>query len=184
MKGLMKRNALLFAGQAAQTVGMGRDLAEQFPTAAESFQRADDVLGRKLSEIAWNGPSEDLTKTSNCQPALFVHGLACLAVLRSGLCRQRGRLLSPATLSSRLPFVLARLRLLRQSFHAQLSKFHRRSSAAANIHLRSRVPLSPFLPILRGRLSQNSRWNPGVVWPACGVPAALRRRSTLLPRLI
>jgi [acyl-carrier-protein] S-malonyltransferase len=82
MKGLMKRIALLFAGQGAQTVGMGRDLAEQFPTAAESFQRADDVLGRKLSEIAWNGPTEDLTKTSNCQPALFVHGLACLSVLR------------------------------------------------------------------------------------------------------
>src|SRR4029434_269593 len=82
MKGLMKRIALLFAGQGAQTVGMGRDLAEQFPTAAESFRRADDVLGRKLSEIAWNGPTEDLTKTSNCQPALFVHGLACLSVLR------------------------------------------------------------------------------------------------------
>jgi [acyl-carrier-protein] S-malonyltransferase len=81
MKGLMKRIALLFAGQGAQNVGMGRDLAEQFPTAAESFQRADDVLGRKLSEIAWNGPIEDLTKTSNCQPALFVHGLACLSVL-------------------------------------------------------------------------------------------------------
>jgi [acyl-carrier-protein] S-malonyltransferase len=78
----MKKIALLFAGQGAQTVGMGRDLAEQFPTAADLFQRADDVLERKLSEIAWNGPIEDLTKTSNCQPALFVHGLACLSVLR------------------------------------------------------------------------------------------------------
>jgi len=78
----MKKIALLFAGQGAQTVGMGRDLAEQFPTAAELFQKADDVLERKLSEIAWNGPIEDLTKTSNCQPALFVHGLACLSVLR------------------------------------------------------------------------------------------------------
>src|SRR2546423_1901610 len=74
--------ALLFAGQGAQTVGMGRDLAEQFPTAADLFQKADGVLERKLSEIAWNGPIEDLTKTSNCQPALFVHGLACLSVLR------------------------------------------------------------------------------------------------------
>ena len=74
--------ALLFAGQGAQTVGMGRDLAEQFPTAADLFQKADEVLRRKLSEIAWNGPIEDLTKTSNCQPALFVHGLACLSVLR------------------------------------------------------------------------------------------------------
>jgi [acyl-carrier-protein] S-malonyltransferase len=77
-----KKIALLFAGQGAQTVGMGRDLAEQFPTAANMFQKADDVLERKLSEIAWNGPIEDLTKTSNCQPALFVHGLACLSVLR------------------------------------------------------------------------------------------------------
>src|ERR1700755_313294 len=77
-----KKIALLFAGQGAQTVGMGRDLAEQFPTAANLFQKADDVLKRKLSEIAWNGPIEDLTRTSNCQPALFVHGLACLLILR------------------------------------------------------------------------------------------------------
>jgi [acyl-carrier-protein] S-malonyltransferase len=78
----MKKVALLFAGQGAQAVGMGRDLAEQFPTVADLFQKADDVLGRKLSEIAWNGPIEELTKTSNCQPALFVHGLACLSILR------------------------------------------------------------------------------------------------------
>src|SRR4029453_1139006 len=77
-----KKVALLFAGQGAQTVGMGRDLAEQFPTAADLFRKADEVLGRKLSAIAWTGPIEDLTKTSNCQPALFVHGLACLSVLR------------------------------------------------------------------------------------------------------
>jgi len=74
--------ALLFAGQGAQTVGMGRDLAEEFPTAADLFQKADDILGRKFSDIAWNGPIEELTKTSNCQPALFVHGLAALAALR------------------------------------------------------------------------------------------------------
>ena len=78
----MKKIALLFAGQGAQVVGMGKDLAEQFPVAANLFQRADEILGRKLSEIAWNGPIEELTKTSNCQPALFVHGLACLSILR------------------------------------------------------------------------------------------------------
>ncbi|MFL6595943.1 MAG: ACP S-malonyltransferase [Chthoniobacterales bacterium] len=74
--------ALLFAGQGAQTVGMGRDLAEEFGTARALFERGDQILGRPLSEIAWNGPLEELTKTSNCQPALYVHGLACLAALR------------------------------------------------------------------------------------------------------
>jgi len=77
-----KKNALLFAGQGAQTIGMGRDLAEQFPVAADVFREADEILGRKLSDVAWNGPIEELTKTSNCQPALYVHGLACLAALR------------------------------------------------------------------------------------------------------
>src|SRR5437660_5971227 len=78
----MKKIALLFAGQGAQVIGMGKDLAEQFPTAADLFRRADEILRRKLSDTAWNGPIEDLTKTSNCQPALFVHGLACLSILR------------------------------------------------------------------------------------------------------
>ncbi len=77
-----KKIALLFAGQGAQSVGMGRDLAEQFSVAADLFRQADEILGRKLSEIAWSGPIEKLTKTSNCQPALYVHGLACFAALR------------------------------------------------------------------------------------------------------
>jgi len=79
---MFQKIALLFAGQGAQTVGMGRELAEQFPAAAALFRQADEILGRNLSEIAWNGPLEDLTKTSNCQPALYVHGLAALATLR------------------------------------------------------------------------------------------------------
>ena len=61
---------------------MGRDLAEQFPVAADLFGQADEILGQKLSEVMWNGPIEELTKTSNCQPALYVHGFASLAVLR------------------------------------------------------------------------------------------------------
>lgn len=76
------RIALLFAGQGAQTVGMGRDLVKEFAGAREVFANADAILGRSLSEIIWNGPIEELTKTANCQPALFVHGLACLAALR------------------------------------------------------------------------------------------------------
>src|SRR5205809_1448198 len=78
----MQKIGLLFAGQGAQVVGMGRDLAEQFPVAADLFRQADALLERKLTEIMWNGPLEDLTQTSNCQPALFVHALAALAALR------------------------------------------------------------------------------------------------------
>src|SRR5205807_2350764 len=77
----MKKVALLFAGQGAQVVGMGKDLAAEFAAAADLFRRADEIVGRKLSDIAWNGPIEELTKTSNCQPALFVHGLACFSIL-------------------------------------------------------------------------------------------------------
>lgn len=79
---MAKTIALLFAGQGAQTVGMGRDLASNYPAAANLFRQADEILGRPLSEIMWNGPIEELTRTSNCQPALYVHGLACLAALR------------------------------------------------------------------------------------------------------
>jgi len=76
-----KKIALLFAGQGAQAVGMGRDLAEQIPVAADLFREADALLGRKLTDIMWNGPLEELTQTANCQPALFVHALAALAAL-------------------------------------------------------------------------------------------------------
>jgi [acyl-carrier-protein] S-malonyltransferase len=62
---------------------MGRDLAEAFPTAAALFQRADAQLGYSLSGVAWEGPEAALTETRHCQPALYVHGLACLEALRS-----------------------------------------------------------------------------------------------------
>jgi len=77
-----KKVALLFAGQGAQSVGMGRDLAERHPVAADLFRQADEILGRNLCDIVWKGPIEELTRTSNCQPALYVHALAALAALR------------------------------------------------------------------------------------------------------
>ena len=80
---MSRKIALLFAGQGAQSVGMGSDLAAEFPVAADLFGQADEVLERDLSRVTWSGPIEELTKTSNCQPALYVHGLACLAALRT-----------------------------------------------------------------------------------------------------
>ncbi len=80
---MSKRIALLFSGQGAQAVGMGRDLAEKFPAAGDLFREADSILGRPLSTVAFSGPEAELVKTANCQPALFVHGLACLAVLKA-----------------------------------------------------------------------------------------------------
>ena len=82
---MTKRIALLFAGQGAQAVGMGRDLAEKFPAVGDLFREADAILGRSLSGIAFSGPESELVKTANCQPALFVHGLACLAALKTEL---------------------------------------------------------------------------------------------------
>lgn len=79
----MKKTALIFSGQGAQAVGMGKDLAAEFPACADLFRRADDILGYKLSATAFDGPAEDLTKTSVCQPALYVHGLACLEALKA-----------------------------------------------------------------------------------------------------
>jgi [acyl-carrier-protein] S-malonyltransferase len=78
----MRKIGLLFAGQGAQTVGMGKDLVDQYPVAAKMCVRADVVLDRGLTVVMWSGPLNELTKTSNCQPALFVHGLMCLAILR------------------------------------------------------------------------------------------------------
>ena len=74
--------ALIFPGQGAQAVGMGKELAAAFPVADALFRQADEILGWPLSKICWEGPEEELTKTSVCQPALYVHGLAALAVVQ------------------------------------------------------------------------------------------------------
>jgi [acyl-carrier-protein] S-malonyltransferase len=77
--------ALLFSGQGAQQVGMGKDLSQRFAVAANRFAEADSVLGYSLSQTAFEGPIEELTKTSRCQAALFTHGIALLDVLREQL---------------------------------------------------------------------------------------------------
>ncbi len=74
---------LLFSGQGAQKVGMGKDLAEAFPTAARLFEQAEAALGFPLSEVMFEGPMEELTRTSRCQPALYCHGMALLEILKA-----------------------------------------------------------------------------------------------------
>ncbi len=79
---MTKKIALIFPGQGAQAVGMGKELAAASPAAAEIFRQADEILGWPLSKICWEGPEDELTKTSVCQPALYVHGLAALAAVK------------------------------------------------------------------------------------------------------
>ena len=69
------KTALLFSGQGAQVVGMGKDLAAVYPVVAELFRSADGILGYSLSGSAFEGPAEALTRTSVCQPALYTHCL-------------------------------------------------------------------------------------------------------------
>lgn len=70
--------AWIFAGQGAQTVGMGRDLAASWPDCRALFDKANEVLGYDLAAIVFNGPMAELTKTNHCQPAIFVVSAACL----------------------------------------------------------------------------------------------------------
>jgi [acyl-carrier-protein] S-malonyltransferase len=68
----MSKTALLFAGQGAQVVGMGKDLAEKVPSGKVWFDLANSVLGYDLTSICFNGPEAELTKTENAQPGIFL----------------------------------------------------------------------------------------------------------------
>lgn len=78
----MSKTALLFAGQGAQVVGMGKDLAEKFPSAKAWFDRANSALGYDLAGVCFNGPEADLTKTENAQPGIFLVSWVCFQLLK------------------------------------------------------------------------------------------------------
>jgi [acyl-carrier-protein] S-malonyltransferase len=78
----MSKTALLFAGQGAQVVGMGKDLAEKFLTAKTWFDRANTALGYNLASICFNGPEPELTKTENAQPGIFLVSWVAFELLK------------------------------------------------------------------------------------------------------
>ena len=78
----MSKTALLFAGQGAQAVGMGKDLAEKFPSAKAWFDRANAALGYDLASICINGPEPELTKTENAQPGIFLVSWVAFQLLK------------------------------------------------------------------------------------------------------
>jgi [acyl-carrier-protein] S-malonyltransferase len=83
--------ALLFSGQGAQKVGMGKSLYDNSPAARALYDEADRVLGWSLTKICFEGPDTELTQTKVCQPALFVHGMSVMAALK-----EQGKLPEPS----------------------------------------------------------------------------------------
>lgn len=75
--------AFVFPGQGAQTIGMGRELAEAYPAARDVFEQVDEALGEKLSDLIWEGDIETLTLTQNAQPALMAASMAAFRALEA-----------------------------------------------------------------------------------------------------
>jgi len=75
--------AFVFPGQGAQTIGMGRDLAEAYPAARAVFEEVDAALGEKLSDLIWEGDLETLTLTQNAQPAMMATSMAAMRALEA-----------------------------------------------------------------------------------------------------
>ena len=78
----MSKTALLFAGQGAQVIGMGKDLAASFPSAQAWFDRANAALGYDVASVCFNGPEAELTKTENAQPGIFLVSWVAFELLK------------------------------------------------------------------------------------------------------
>jgi len=76
-------NAYVFPGQGAQFVGMGKDLYEKYPTAKELFEKANQILGFRITDLMFNGTEEDLKQTKVTQPAIFLHSVILAKTLEN-----------------------------------------------------------------------------------------------------
>jgi [acyl-carrier-protein] S-malonyltransferase len=76
MKLNLQSTAFVFPGQGSQVVGMGKELAEKYTLAHDTFEQADSILGFSLSQFMWEGPADALNETVNTQPALYIHSVA------------------------------------------------------------------------------------------------------------
>ena len=80
---MRKKNAFLFPGQNSQGIGMGQDLANEFPEAREIFRQLDEICEKPMSKLCFEGPDEELYLTVNQQPTITAVNLACLKVLNA-----------------------------------------------------------------------------------------------------
>ena len=83
----MHQIAFIFPGQGSQAVGMGKDLAEKYPIARQTFEEADEALGYKLSQVCFEGAEEQLRLTETTQPAILTASIAALRVLEDRIPR-------------------------------------------------------------------------------------------------
>jgi apolipoprotein N-acyltransferase len=182
----MEKVALLFAGQGAQYIGMGRDLYEAFPESRVVFDQADKVLGFSLSRLCFEGPQEKLAQTQNCQPAILVASIAAWEAFKSVVSRQSSVV---SKIKKSLLFVLLVTIALSYGYY----KLNYPLSAI-------RYPLFK-ISVIQGNIPQELKWNPQandyildkyfritleaakvkpdlIIWPEAALPVVLEEEPT------
>ncbi|HEX3377925.1 MAG TPA: ACP S-malonyltransferase [Candidatus Acidoferrales bacterium] len=189
------RIAFIFPGQGSQAVGMGKELAEKYPVARQTFEEADEALGYKLSQICFEGPEEQLRLTEITQPAILTASIAALRVLETRMPRPHfvaGHSLgeySAHLASGTLTFADAVRTVSNRGKYMQEAVPVGVGSMAAILGMelekvvevcrdwrRAKFVL-PRISILRNRLlfpATPRRWNAERNWPMSAEPSALR----------